>query len=481
MLEAQAHQQLKTLLRREESDWPHHLTLSRLVGRSLRRRDSTLLRLSSGTDQRWWLGLLVPLCLSSHNAVLVIDRQQRRRLLEIELPRLRNQGFRLPCWEGDDAPDGDQLWLLDEAGLVRAHQSNRLGGRQLLLPQVDRLSTRLRRSMAIHISVEDWESLRRSHPAADGTLLEWHNRLSSRLFRQAAGTDARVRLHASDTLALTDLLRTIGAAPAPWPSLLAIEQGSWASWAELDHGQLQWRWCLEPLEPLQLLDGLLRERPVLMLSEAGTTDRLDSELEAADVRPDVTAMLRDAELMEPLPVYAPRRQPLPNTEIYAQHLLEQSRRLILGRSGLSVVLLDDTDLRRWLTSGLAGEFGSRVMEETTAPDTNGVISARWSWWLEHRDQLPEPDQLIVALLPIASLRCPLTAARVERMKQQGEDWFRTLLLPEALRLIPPAIAPLRRGGGRLAVLDGRLRGRTWGEQVLRCLEPWTPLQRLLPD
>ena len=81
MLEAQAHQQLKTLLRREESDWPHHLTLSRLVGRSLRRRDSTLLRLSSGTDQRWWLGLLVPLCLSSHNAVLVIDRQQRRRRL----------------------------------------------------------------------------------------------------------------------------------------------------------------------------------------------------------------------------------------------------------------------------------------------------------------------------------------------------------------------------------------------------------------
>ena len=152
--------------------------------------------------------------------------------------------------------------------------------------------------------------------------------------------------------------------------MLAIEQGRWASWAELDHGQLQWRWCLEPLEPLQLLDGLLRERPVLMLSEAGSTDRLESELDAADVQPDVTATLRDAELMEPLPVYAPRRQPLPNTEIYAQHLLEQSRRLILGRSGLSVVLLDDADLRRWLTSGLAGEFGSRVMEETTAPETN---------------------------------------------------------------------------------------------------------------
>ena len=42
MLEAQAHHQIKTLLRQEESDWPHHLTLSRLVARSLRRRDTTV-------------------------------------------------------------------------------------------------------------------------------------------------------------------------------------------------------------------------------------------------------------------------------------------------------------------------------------------------------------------------------------------------------------------------------------------------------
>jgi ATP-dependent DNA helicase DinG len=31
------------------------------------------------------------------------------------------------------------------------------------------------------------------------------------------------------------------------------------------------------------------------------------------------------------------------------------------------------------------------------------------------------------------------------------------------------------------VLDGRLRGRSWGEHVLTALQPWTPLHRLLPD
>jgi ATP-dependent DNA helicase DinG len=31
------------------------------------------------------------------------------------------------------------------------------------------------------------------------------------------------------------------------------------------------------------------------------------------------------------------------------------------------------------------------------------------------------------------------------------------------------------------VLDGRLRGRSWGQRVLEALEPWEPLERLLPD
>ena len=33
----------------------------------------------------------------------------------------------------------------------------------------------------------------------------------------------------------------------------------------------------------------------------------------------------------------------------------------------------------------------------------------------------------------------------------------------------------------MAILDGRLRGRSWGDQVLNRLEPWIPLQRLLPE
>jgi ATP-dependent DNA helicase DinG len=154
---------------------------------------------------------------------------------------------------------------------------------------------------------------------------------------------------------------------------------------------------------------------------------------------------------------------------------------VLGQSGLTVVLLDDEGLRLGLTSALAAEFGSRVGHELTAPESNGVLCCSWGWWLQHQQRLPLPCQLVAATLPIASLEDPLTAARVAALRSQGRDWFRELLLPEALARLQQAVAGVRRNGGRLAVLDGRLRRRGWGRQVLEALEPWVDLPRLRPS
>ena len=61
MLEAQAHQRLKQLLTVSDgSRWPHHLTLTRLVARSLRRGDHSLFPISADCDSSWLLGLLLP-------------------------------------------------------------------------------------------------------------------------------------------------------------------------------------------------------------------------------------------------------------------------------------------------------------------------------------------------------------------------------------------------------------------------------------
>lgn len=485
MLEAKAHQQLKALLRGEGAErWPHHLTLSRLVARSLRRSDHTLVRLSPGTDPSWWIGLLVPLALSEDRLALVVSEAQRQRLLQLECPRLAAAGLELACWQGQRAPAEARIWLLSHRELLQAWRDDQLGERQLVIPAAEQLAPELRQAMGVLLEPRDWENLRQAMPAASGSLLELHRRLSERILCHPRQPAQAVPISPEDEAPLRQLLQLLSPLPEPWQQWLSTPSQRWTSWAQVDPTLLQWQLHRQPLDPLAELSGLLRGRGAVLVGELGGADCSGTDASAlpADLgfRPQVSVSLGDPPLSDPLPLYAPRRQPLPNSPLYAQHLLDQCRRLVLGQARLTVVLLDDAQLRRQLASGLAAEFGRRVDEECTAPEENGVICCRWNWWLEHQDRLPLPGQIVVALLPIASLEDPLTAARVAALRQQGRDWFRELLLPEALNHLQRALAGLRRHGGRLAVLDGRLRGRSWGQLVRAALEPWVELPRLLP-
>ncbi len=483
MLEARAHKQLKDFLKRAELPWPHNLTLSRLVARSLRRCDHTLIQLDIDSQEFWWLGLLIPLCFESTGVVLILSERQRRRLLQVELSRLTASGLSLPIWEGISPPPGDQLWLLDHSQFFEAFQMGDLQVRQLIFLDAELLSKRLRDAMAISIWPEDWELLIRAHPVVDSPLIQLHERLSRRLFALAPCVDAQVKMDSSQIVALQDLVCDLGLSrlPVPWTDFLKVESIDWASWAVLDYKMLNWVWHLQPLEPFSILQKLLVGQPVLFLTRSGHSHNLLAELSALSCPIDVNVSIGSPNLLEPIPIFAPHHQPLPNTEIYADHLLDHCRRLILGCSGLTIILLDDQQLLFQLTSQLAAEFGRRVVYETTAPEANGVICCHWLWWLRFQEQLSPPSQLIIALLPLASLESPLTSARVDALKNQGQDWFRKLLLPEALTVLSKAVEPVRQHHGRIAILDGRLRSRKWGAQVFHTLHPWTPLYRLLPS
>ncbi|MEB3266792.1 MAG: helicase [Cyanobacteriota bacterium] len=476
MLEASAHVQLKALLRQEGVPrWPHHLSLSRLVGRSLRRRDHTLIRLAAGSDPSWWISLLVPLALGDSPPVLVLRGDSRRRLLQVEWPRLRAAGLAPPLWDNLTAPADRALWLLEPGDLVKAWRQGQLGDRQLVIPEAEQLEHELRQALSVTLGPADWDRLWRSHPHAEPSLAALHRRLGARVLTQPGGTSRPVRLCASDEAPLRQLLALLEPLPEPWSSWLHCGHDNWCSWARVDPTLLQWQLVRQPLQPLRHLDDLFRNRGVVLIGDT-VGDGAHYGLKAA-----VEVALADPPQEEPLPLYAPSRQPLPNTPRFADHLLDQCRRLVLGQGGLTVVLVDDGNLRTTLAAALAAEFGSRVCHQTTAPDSNGVLCASWDWWLAEQQRLPLPCQVVVALLPIASLEDPLTAARVDELRQQGRDWFRELLLPEAIARLQRSLFGLRRGGGRLAVLDGRLRGRSWGGQVLRALDPWIDLTRLLPD
>jgi ATP-dependent DNA helicase DinG len=336
----------------------------------------------------------------------------------------------------------------------------------------------------VAIAPHHWDQLRRALPRAEATLLGLHERLNRRILAAPRHPQSQVALHEDDEAPLRQLLSLLGPLPEPWPTWLQSSGSGWTSWAKLNPELLQWTLQRQPLDPLASLAGLLHGRGAVVIGQLNGSRHGDGCPAASltlGLNPQVDVALGDLPLSDPLPVYAPLRQPLPNSPVYGDHLLEQCRRLVLGQERLSLILLDDGQLRRQLASGLAADFGSRVVHECTSPESHGVLCASWSWWLRHQEQLPLPGQVVVGLLPIASLEDPLTAARVTALRGQGRDWFRELLLPDALLRLQLGVAPLRRPpGGRLAILDGRLRSRSWGRRVLQSLEPWVSLNRLLP-
>ena len=95
MIEVYAHNYVKKLLKKDSLLWPHNLTLSRLVARSLRRRDKSIFQLEGANPNDYWLGVLIPLCLNSCGAVLVVTPLQKQRLFQVEIPMLKNEGFHL--------------------------------------------------------------------------------------------------------------------------------------------------------------------------------------------------------------------------------------------------------------------------------------------------------------------------------------------------------------------------------------------------
>ncbi len=476
MIEVYAHNYLKNLLKKDALLWPHNLTLSRLVARSLRRRDKSNILLKTSDHNECWPGVLIPLCLNNSDVVLVLTSAQKRRLLQLEVPRLKQEGLDLALWEGNEPPINGQVWILNHMELVAAYRKDYLLFKQLIIPEADLFSRRLREAMSIKLLSANWDSLSRAYPCASSALVNLHERISRKLFSNATRPDAIVRIDSCDLIALKDLIGTLPQPPEPWNSLLNISSQDWVSWAALEHKFLDWSWHFQPLEPLITFRKVFKENPFITLGSS-----FSNELNCLHEIFNVNVTLGGPIKQEPIKLFVPFRQPLPNSECFAEHLLEQSRRLILGRQGLTIIILDDESLLRKLTAQLAAEFGKRVIYQSTAPETNGVICCCTSWWLSFSEKLPSAEQLVFALLPISSLESPLTAARVEAFKRQGLDWFRDLLLPELLVLMPKIVLPLRHNQGRIAILDGRLRSRAWGTKVFDILQPWIPLERLLPD
>ncbi|WP_269623750.1 helicase [Prochlorococcus marinus] len=481
MLEVNSHKHLKKYYQNNLALWPHNLTLTRLISRSLSRKDNTYIQLSSDSKDFWWPGLLIPLCLHNNNIVLILSERQYRLLFEVELPKLRSSRLGFDYVEGIELiPSDKKIWVLTYQDLICAHDKDLLKNRQLIFPESEFILSEIRESMSIQVTPKDWEDLIASHPRFEASIIAVHERLSRSLFSHSVSADAVKRVDYSELLALKAILKDDLPSAMPWGRVLNVVNNEWVTWAKLDNRKLSWDWHIQPLLPSQTLSVLLSKNTFLMLANSAQSDSFFLDLNRKKLTFNVKVNLGNKFDQEPTPLFVPKRQPLPNTSHFYRHIIRQCQRLILGRSHSTIILVDDLQLRLQITSELAGEFGLRVVHETTNIETNGIICCSCDWWIINQYNLPTPDQLIFPVIPLPTLESPWIAAKVEMLKHQGRDWFREFLFPETLTTLLKSIAIIRGKDVRVAILDGRMHYRSWGKLIFEALEPWVALERLLP-
>jgi ATP-dependent DNA helicase DinG len=503
VIEVEVHQQLHAFLREQhQSQWPHHLTMARLVARALRIGRSALIQTS--THHHYSLSYLLPVLLWSGPVLLVVPEAAQQRLLLAEVPQLQQwlqtaksilRGERWP----DPSFNGvllttPEVWLRDRLNQTHAFPA----GIPVILDKTDDLEFWVREAVTAHIQTADWNDLRLTFPRWADSIRDTQAQFTHTTFQHPPNPYGCHLCDADEIGILQQLFEMLSIHACPqqdqafgftWPPTWqnfwqTIHQPHCIIWSVVSRHSGQFSVCAAPADVSQALATVWDQQPVILI---GNT--LDLEPDASIYRQrigigDLTCVkfLPDRH-SKALQLYLPDHLPLPNNPQFHATLTRELEGLILAGTptGITVLIVGDTPLKTQVGTFLAAEFGSRVQVERTNLDENGILVTGWTFWQQQQQHLPVPQVLGIATLPIPSLEDPLVAGRVDYYKQHHQDWFRLYLLPTALGELQRTISPLREQQGLVAIFDGRMIHRSYGKQILDALSPVARMNYLERD
>ena len=192
-------------------------------------------------------------------------------------------------------------------------------------------------------------------------------------------------------------------------------------------------------------------------------------------------------------LYAPKGMPAPNAPDYERAFHDEARFLIdLSQGGVLMLFTSHRALRlanETMTPSLVAE-GYDVGAQGDAPkgrlldgfrqaDEAGrkaVLMATHSFWEGVDIPGAALRMVIIDRLPFRSPGDPMFAARSDLIRLEGGHPFSELAIPEAALVLKQGVGRLMRSekdAGVVAILDGRLREKSYGRTFLGAMPPFT--------
>jgi ATP-dependent DNA helicase DinG len=193
-------------------------------------------------------------------------------------------------------------------------------------------------------------------------------------------------------------------------------------------------------------------------------------------------------------LYLPPDLPEPNEDGFALAAAERAESLCAITGGRALLLftsfrnlrIAEAYLRRALPFPLLvqGERPRHVLLAALRERIGSVLLATQSFW-EGVDVPGEALSLVVIdRIPFAVPDDPLTASRIDRIREQGGDPFASFQLPRAALALKQGFGRLirsRADSGIVAILDGRVARRRYGATLLASLPSDCPRTESLED
>jgi ATP-dependent DNA helicase DinG len=495
-IEVTTHTILRDLLRHQPTivAWNHHLTMARLVARAFRLSKSSLIQTGIATHRqegKYRISYLIPALLWHKAVTIAIPIAFQDRLIATELPQLQQwlgTSKQVYCGDKAPAPEFNGLWIIDPQSWLKLqlHQPESGSRNPMIIDGADDLENWTQELLTVKLAAEDWDGLRSSQPSPIWEqIIEIKIRLMATLWQRPTNPYNCYLLDASDQILIESSAKLLTPnLPSSWQRFYReFSKIDRLVWAQIDRTRGTFTLAITPTDLVTELAPIWERQTSILITSA-----VDLNAKAIGYRQELglgeitsvkfplvgVASLQENRHNDSFKLYIPRWMPMPNTSKFQPVLVDEIKHLLYlinSYPKFVVILIQDTPLQAQLAAILAAEWGSRVQVEQTDLNESNILVSGWEFWQQHQDDLPTPQLMIIATLPIPSLEDPLVAAKVGFYKQQRQDWFRLYLLPTGLRILHRAIAPMRSSQGVVAIFDNRIDRRIYGQQVLASLSP----------
>jgi len=183
-------------------------------------------------------------------------------------------------------------------------------------------------------------------------------------------------------------------------------------------------------------------------------------------------------------LYVPRRMPDPRSPSFVERAADEVLRLLEQSRGRAFVLFTSYANMNAVAERVAGELPfpmliqgeapKPVLLETFKQTPGAVLFATTSFWQGVDVAGEQLSCVIIDKLPFASPSDPIVQARIDRLRNRGDNPFADYQVPVAILMLKQGLGRLIRSTsdrGILAVLDSRLVERPYGERFLDSLPP----------